>query len=344
MTGRKLLAWYDRHCRDLPWRMAPGSGRAADPYRVWLSEIMLQQTRVETVRPYFLRFVERWPDVRALAAAPLEEILAAWAGLGYYSRARNLKRCAEAVAARPGGRFPGTASELAELPGIGPYTAAAIAAIAFGEPVAAIDGNVERVVCRLLALGAAKGEARPAIRAAVEAMLPPDRPGDFAQALMDLGATICTPRNPACHACPLAGDCQGRDDPHLYPGKAPRTEKPLRRGAAYLAYRHDGALLLQRRPASGLLGGMAGLPTSDWSAARDGDTGTASAPIAADWRRTGEVRHVFTHFTLQLQVYRADGLAAGPPEGCWWSRPEELGGLPTLFRKALRAGAGGGPF
>lgn len=340
----RLLAWYDAHHRDLPWRVPPGRiarGERPDPYSVWLSEIMLQQTTVEAVKPYFARFLARWPSVEALAGAEVDDVMKAWAGLGYYSRARNLKACAEAVAAAHGGRFPDSEAALRALPGIGAYTAAAVAAIAFGRPAAVVDGNVERVVSRLHAISTPLPAAKSEIRAHVEAMLPPDRPGDFAQAMMDLGATLCSPKRPKCMLCPVNEDCAalGEGEPERYPVKAPRKEKPLRRGAAFIALRGDGAVLLRKRAGSGLLAGMAEPPTSAWTARADGGTGPEAAPFPADWRPAGTIAHVFTHFELRLDIWRAEvsGLAALP--GWWWSPPADLDGeaLPTVMKKAIAA-------
>jgi A/G-specific adenine glycosylase len=264
----QLLAWYDRHARTLPWRVLPddrANGEITDPYRVWLSEIMLQQTTVQAVKPYFEAFTRRWPDVRALAEAHEEDVMKAWAGLGYYSRARNLKACAETVARDHGGVFPDTEAGLLALPGIGPYTAAAIAAIAFDRPAAVVDGNVERVISRLRAIETPLPAAKPEIRAATAELVPDDRPGDFAQATMDLGASLCSPKRPACALCPWVEACAA----HLagiaetLPKKAPKQAKPTRRGMAFVVTREDGAVLLRRRPPKGLLGGMSEPPVSD---------------------------------------------------------------------------------
>lgn len=342
-VARRLLDWYDRHHRELPWRISPGArarGLRADPYRVWLSEIMLQQTTVATVRSYYQAFLERWPDIQALAAAETEEVMKAWAGLGYYSRARNLKKCAEKVAAAHDGRFPDSEEGLAALPGIGPYTAAAIAAIAFDRPAAVVDGNVERVVSRLEAIETPLPAAKPEIRAAVAVMLPPDRPGDFAQAMMDLGATLCTPKRPKCVLCPVRDDCTAlrTSDPERYPVKAAKADKPARVGAAFVAVAPDGSILLRRRPESGLLGGMTEVPTTGWTARMDGATDPAAAPFPADWRASGSIRHVFTHFQLELSVFSAE-VARQAPEGHWWSPPPSLPGeaLPTVMKKVLEA-------
>ncbi len=346
----RLLAWYDAHHRDLPWRVPPGRiarGERPDPYRVWLSEIMLQQTTVEAVKPYFARFLARWPSVEALAGAEQDEVMKAWAGLGYYSRARNLKACAEAVAAAHGGRFPDSEEGLRALPGIGAYTAAAVAAIAFGRPAAVVDGNVERVVSRLRAIATPLPAAKGEIRAHVEAMLPPDRPGDFAQAMMDLGATLCSPKRPKCMLCPVNEDCAAlaEGEPERYPVKAPRKEKPLRRGAAFIALRGDGAVLLRKRGQSGLLAGMAEPPTSAWTARADGETGPEAAPFPAAWRPAGTIAHVFTHFELRLDIWRAEVRGLAAPQGWWWSPPAELDGeaLPTVMKKAIAAALPGRP-
>ena len=338
-----LLAWYDRHRRVLPWRAK--SGETPDPYRVWLSEIMLQQTTVRAVAPYFARFVERWPDVQALAAAPLDDVLRLWAGLGYYARARNLHACAKAVAARPDGRFPATESDLAKLPGIGPYTAAAIAAIAFDAPAAAVDGNVERVVTRLFALERELPAAKPAIRALTQALVPAARSGDFAQAMMDLGATICTPKKPACALCPWMTPCaaRARGDAETFPRKAAKREGKLRRGAAYVVRRADGFVLVRSRPPKGLLGGMTEVPTTVWSHGFDTDAAFEHAPRLAragpTWRRlSGVVRHVFTHFPLELTVYVAEVSATtAAPDGMRWVPVATLAGeaFPTVMRKVL---------
>ncbi|MBO6719027.1 MAG: A/G-specific adenine glycosylase [Rhizobiaceae bacterium] len=335
-----LLAWYDRHARVLPWRQPPGEA-VADPYRVWLSEIMLQQTTVEAVKPYFRKFLERWPDVAALAAAGTDDVMKAWAGLGYYSRARNLKKCADAVASEHGGEFPGTFDELLKLPGIGRYTAAAIAAIAYGKPEPVVDGNVERVVSRLFAIATPLPQAKAEITEAVRKMLPAERPGDFAQAMMDLGATICTPRRPACLPCPLNEGCAAlRDgDPEHYPVKPLKAERPARRGAAFVAVRTDGAVLLRKRPERGLLGGMAEVPTTAWTARSDGETGLDAAPFPADWHKAGSASHVFTHFSLELTVYRAEIDVMNAPKGHWWSTRDDLLGeaLPTVMKKVIEA-------
>ena len=340
-----LLAWYDTHARRLPWRIGPAGRRAGerpDPYRVWLSEIMLQQTTVAAVGPYFGRFVDRWPTAADLAAAETDSVMQEWAGLGYYSRARNLKRCAEIVAGEHGGRFPDTAAALSALPGIGPYTAGAIAAIAFDEQVPVVDGNVERVVTRLERIATPLPKAKAEVRDAVALMTPADRPGCFAQAMMDLGATICTPKRPACALCPLMEGCAARiaGDQELYPVKAPKKVKPIRTGVAYVAVRADGAVLLRRRPERGLLGGMAEVPGAGWAAGK-GETEDDEPPLRAEWRRMPTpVRHTFTHFHLTLDVYRAEvGRDIAAPADAWWSPPDRLDGeaLPTVMRKVVAA-------
>jgi A/G-specific adenine glycosylase len=338
-----LLAWYDKSRRDLPWRAPPGV--APDPYRVWLSEIMLQQTTVRAVAPYFLRFVERWPSVEALAAAPLDDVLKAWAGLGYYARARNLHACARAVVERHGGRFPAAAAELGELPGIGPYTAGAIAAIAFGASAAAVDGNVERVTARLFAVERELPSAKLELRALAAGLVPTSRAGDFAQALMDLGATICTPKRPACAICPWIEACAARrrGDAETFPRRAAKRAGELRRGAAFVVLRADGAVLVRSRPAKGLLGGMTEVPTTPWSPDFDPaaalDAAPQFAPSRPRWRRLpGSVRHVFTHFPLELEVYRAEVESAAPaPAGARWVPSDELAdeALPNLMRKVV---------
>jgi A/G-specific adenine glycosylase len=341
----RLLAWYDRHHRDLPWRTPPlalAKGARPEPYHVWLSEIMLQQTTVEAVKPYFRKFLQQWPSVGDLAAASQDDVMKAWAGLGYYSRARNLKKCADAIAMLPGHRFPDTEDDLRALPGIGAYTSAAIAAIAFDRPAAVVDGNVERVMTRLYAIATPMPEAKAEVRAALTPLVPAGRPGDFAQAMMDLGATICTPKRPKCMLCPLQDDCQAvrNGDPELYPVKAKKVEKPLRRGAAFIAVRRlDGAVLLAKRPDEGLLGGMSGPPTTNWTSRQDGETDTNAGPFVADWRAAGTVSHVFTHFELRLDVFHAETDRSTTPHGMFWSMPEDLPGeaLPTVMKKAIEA-------
>jgi A/G-specific adenine glycosylase len=338
-----LLAWYDRHRRRLPWRALPGE--AADPYRVWLSEIMLQQTTVTAVIPYYEKFLTRFPDLAALAAAPVEDVMQAWAGLGYYARARNLHECARAVA--HAGGFPRHLAGLRALPGIGPYTAAAIGAIAFDIPVVPIDGNVERVAARVAAVTAPLPQAKPAI-AAVAARLGGDlaasaRPSDFAQALFDLGATICTPTTPACGLCPWRSDCDGQRAGIAagLPRKAPKALRPVRHGAHFWLTDADERVLLRRRPPAGLLGGMMELPGTPWrDAPWDEAEALALAPMPARWRRAGEVRHGFTHFELHITLYAAavpaisaDGLLCGPAA-------LDAAPLPSVMRKCVRAAGG----
>jgi A/G-specific adenine glycosylase len=360
-----LLAWYDRHRRRLPWR--PPAGERADPYKVWLSEIMLQQTGVKTVGPYFLKFVARWPDVTALGSASLDDVLRMWAGLGYYSRARNLHACAVAVLRDHGGVFPDTEEGLRELPGIGPYTAAAIAAIAFGRRTMPVDGNIERVVSRLFAVEEVLPQAKPRIQQLAATLLGPSRDGDpkagagdvkpragdvksragdSAQALMDLGASICTPKKPACVLCPLSEDCisRTRGDQETFPRKAPKKAGVLRRGAAFVVTRGE-ELLVRSRPEKGLLGGMTEVPNSDWLAERDDGGALKQAPVlkgATRWhRKVGVVTHVFTHFPLELVVYTASvrpGVAA--PDGMRWVPIATLENeaFPNLMRKVIAHG------
>ncbi len=336
--SRALLAWYDTHARVMPWRVGPEARRdgvRADPYRVWLSEVMLQQTTVAAVRDYFHRFTARWPDVGALAAAVDGDVMGEWAGLGYYARARNLLKCARVVVANHGGRFPDSRDGLLGLPGIGPYTAAAIAAIAYDEPAVVVDGNVERVVARLHRVETPLPAAKPALTALAAQLTPKDRPGDHAQAMMDLGATICTPRNPACAICPLISFCEARAAGVQadLPRKSPKPDKPTRLGIAYLARRADGAWLLERRPDRGLLGGMLGWPGSTWA-----DAPLPAPPLNAAWREAeGDVRHTFTHFHLRLTVQVADvPLDAQTTTGTFLTpdrfRPSDL---PTVMRKAF---------
>ncbi|HEX7776529.1 MAG TPA: A/G-specific adenine glycosylase [Parvibaculum sp.] len=338
-VAQPLLAWYDRHARVLPWRSRPGE--PADPYAVWLSEIMLQQTTVAAVGPYFMRFLARWPTVEALAAAAVDDVMREWAGLGYYSRARNLHACAQAVAREHGGRFPGSEEGLRALPGIGPYTSAAIAAIAFGRKATVIDGNVERVVTRLFKIETPLPLSKPEIRAHAETLTPDDRAGDFAQAVMDLGATVCTPKRPSCNRCPVSQSCAAfaAGIQETLPRRAPRKERPVRHGACFFVMRADGAVLLRKRAAKGLLGGMMEVPTTNWAAKQDDDALLASAPLKAKWRKLpGVVEHTFTHFHLILTVFAAEANAkeAAKADGIWIA-PEDLGGeaLPSLMRKVV---------
>ena len=334
--ARELLHWYDANARVLPWRTPPGSAARADPYRVWVSEVMLQQTGVKVVAPRFERFTARWPDIRALAAAEADEVMGEWAGLGYYSRARNLHACARTVVETNGGELPGSYAKLRTLPGLGDYTAAAVGAIAFGEPVPVVDGNVERVVSRLVALERPPKRAKAEVRETVRSWTPTERPGDFAQAMMDLGATICTPRAPACLHCPVRSHCvaQQRGEPTAYPRKEPRKQRPSRRGAAFVARRPDGAVLVTRRPPSGLLGGTACVPTNGWSSRADAPVDASDAPFPAPWTECGEARHGFTHFDLALTVWAAETERAAPP-GHWWSADIAAEGATTLLRRIL---------
>jgi len=331
-----LLAWYDSGARLLPWRAR--RGQRADPYRVWLSEVMLQQTTVAHATPYFLTFVSRWPDVTALANADEDEVMAAWAGLGYYARARNLISCAKAVAAEHDGHFPDTEEDLRRLPGVGRYTAAAIAAIAFGRPAPVMDANIERVLARLYAVETPLPAAKAELRQLAAALTPAARPGDWPQALMDLGAMICRPRDPLCGRCPLAKPCRALalGDPAGFPRRTPKGERPHRHGVAYIAI-CNGAVGLERRPPKGLLGGMLGLPTTEWRPLPfTRAEALALAPFAAGWRETGAIEHVFTHFSLTLQVFEAK-LEDAENSLAWTPIEEARQVTPSLFRKALCA-------
>ena len=335
---RALLAWYDRHRRDLPWRASPGA--IPDPYHVWLSEVMLQQTTVAAVQPYYARFLELWPNVAALAGAPREQVLKEWAGLGYYARARNLHDCAQAVVERHGSVFPPTEAALRELPGIGDYTAAAIAAIAFGLPAIVVDGNVERVVARLFAVELPLPGARPLIRSLTAQLASQTRPGDFAQASMDFGATLCTPRGPACAICPVASQCGARASgaPAAFPRRSPKRARPQRFGAMAVIEREDGAILVRTRPPSGLLGGMTEFFGTPWS-----ESAADPAPLRRvadlELRPQGAVDHVFTHFALRLEVYAGRTSKCEPPAGYRWVESGLLGAqpIPTLMKKVLGA-------
>jgi A/G-specific adenine glycosylase len=339
--GARLLAWYDRDRRDLPWRARPGE--TPDPYAVWLSEIMLQQTTVAAVKPYYAAFLARWPTVAALAAADDDAVMTAWAGLGYYARARNLLKCARVVVRDHGGRFPTTEEGLRALPGVGAYTAAAIAVICFGRRAVVVDGNVERVMARLFAVETPLPAAKPTLRALADALTPTARAGDHAQAVMDLGATLCSPRSPACGLCPWMDACQGRRAglaEHL-PMKTPKAERPTRRAVMFWIQRKDGALLLRQRPASGLLGGMMELPSTAWEAAPMPDPADAvdsAAPLPFhDWKALpGRVTHTFTHFHLELTVVMAR-VGANPRVRGIWVPLDRLDdhALPTVMRKAI---------
>ncbi len=361
--AQKLLEWYDVNHRDLPWRVAPSlilAGEKPDPYRVWLSEIMLQQTVVETVKTYFSFFTKTWTSLEALAGADEEDILKAWAGLGYYSRARNLKKCANLVVSQYAGQFPQSIQQLAALPGIGCYTSAAIAAIAFGRPETVVDGNVERVFTRLFAIESPVIKAKAQIYQLVSETLSQSRPGDFAQSCMDLGATVCTPRNPKCGICPLHENCRGfaGGNPQRFPVRLAKPLKPLRFGAAYIAVNSQGAVLLTKRNDKGLLAGMTGVPTTNWNSRQDGASDLSAAPFGGDWLDCGSIKHVFTHFELSLNVYRqifgkrpdmiqqpyggdtestraAHGSNARPDY--WWSSLHDLPNeaLPSVMKKAI---------
>ena len=337
----RLLDWYDAHARTLPWRAKPG--QAADPYRVWLSEIMLQQTTVATVGRYFAAFTSRWPTVSDLAAAELDDVLREWAGLGYYARARNLHACARTVVADHGGQFPAIEEDLLGLPGVGPYTAAAIAAIAFSRPAAAVDGNVERVISRLYAIETPLPAAKAEIRARTRDLVPADRPGDFAQALMDLGATICTPKRPNCLICPWMNACRARDlgVAEALPVKPPKKQRPIRSARIFWAERSDGAVLMRRREENGLLGGMLEFASSGWATGTDHSS--QAPPFASQWISTRlKVEHTFTHFHLVLDLHRTDEVFDDLPaqDGDWrWVDRRDLAAeaLPTVMKKVAVA-------
>jgi A/G-specific adenine glycosylase len=341
-SAESLLEWYDAHGRDLPWRIRPAArmaGQVADPYRIWLSEVMLQQTTVAAVKAYFARFTALWPTVQALAAAEDGAVMAEWAGLGYYARARNLLACARAVVAQHGGVFPADLAALRALPGVGPYTAAAIASIAFDLPEVVVDGNVERVMARVFAIETPMPLAKPLLVQAAATLTPKLRAGDYAQAVMDLGATICTPRQPACAICPWTAGCQARAQGIAaeLPRKLAKAAKPTRQGQVWLGRRADGAILLERRDDKGLLGGTLGFPGTGW------DGSSADAPAAGNWAEVGVVRHTFTHFHLNLTVLSADlAQHAIADRGAFYGanafRPDDL---PTLMRKAHDLAWGG---
>lgn len=342
---RRLLNWYDANGRDLPWRVK--GGNYAEPYHVWLSEIMLQQTTVQTVAPYFLEFLRRWPSVGELAAAPLDDVLHAWQGLGYYARARNLHKCAKELASQHAGVFPMSEAELRALPGIGPYTAAAIAAIAFDRPATVVDGNVERVMSRLYAVETELPQAKPELYAFADALTPAKRSGDYAQALMDLGATVCTPRKPQCARCPWSVACvaRSRNDAESFPRRAPKPERPTRLGSVLWIEDGDGRVLIRRRPEKGLLGGMMEVPSSPWQAEPIGSQAAyAHAPIdvpPALWRLLpGTVTHTFTHFHLILDVRRCLLPVVQPISDAQlqWCAPQDFGdyAFPTVMKKVIR--------
>lgn len=335
-----LLSWYDCHHRLLPWRVAPSyllNGEKPEPYRVWLSEIMLQQTTVEAVKSYFEKFVKKWPDIFALAKADQEEILKAWAGLGYYSRARNLKACAVKITTDYNGIFPHSVDQLKKLPGIGDYTSAAIAAIAFNQPVAVVDGNVERVVSRIYTITMPLPKAKVEIKKRTQAITPVKRPGDFAQAMMDLGASICTPRDPSCMICPIEMACGAKKQGQAekYPVKVPKMPRPERVGVAFIAIDKNDRIYLEKRHTSGLLGGMTQIPNC-FSA--DKRYSVADAPFGANWQFSGQAHHVFTHFSLTLDVYLAKNVERKDAGNGWWCPVDALQeeALPTVMKKAIK--------
>ncbi len=337
-----LLTWYDTNARKLPWRIEPElskSGVLPDPYHIWLSEVMLQQTTVAAVKEYFLKFITLWPTVNDLAAASQDDVMKAWAGLGYYSRARNLKKCADYVTEELDGQFPQTQQELMKLPGIGPYTSAAVSTIAFQNKAAVVDGNIERVVTRHTANATPMPDVKADCATFMDDEMPENRPGDFAQAMMDLGATICTPRNPLCALCPVQNSCKSYSLGTMlsFPVKAPKKEKPYRKGAAFVLRRPDGAVWLRKRPDKGLLAGMSEVPTTYWTARIDGATGSEAGPIKADWISKGTINHTFTHFHLELEVWLATG--PSPDNHGWWSEENALAAeaLPTVIKKVITA-------
>ncbi|MGI9371045.1 MAG: A/G-specific adenine glycosylase [Hyphomicrobiales bacterium] len=336
-----LLEWYDAHARQLPWRTPPGSNQRANAYHVWLSEIMLQQTTVVVVKDYFRKFLAVWPSVEDLAAAELDDVLRAWAGLGYYARARNLHKCARIVAGELGGHFPHTAAELVKLPGIGPYTAAAIAAIAFDEQVAAVDGNVERVMARYYAVETPLPEAKQELKVLAANLVPPKRAGDYAQAVMDLGATICAPRKANCLICPWNEGCTGRQQgiAETLPRKSPKKAKPQRYGVCFWVQRDDGAVLLRRRPEKGLLGGMMEVPTGEWLQDKMA-VNDAPPPVTGEWSvLPRKVNHTFTHFHLELEIRVARAASLTPEEDFRWVSAADLAAeaLPSVMRKVCAA-------
>jgi A/G-specific adenine glycosylase len=333
----RTLAWWDRCRRALAWRAEPGD--IPDPYRVWLSEVLLQQTTVQAATPYYRAFIAKWPTVEDLALALIEDVMSTFAGLGYYSRVRNLHACAKEIARR-GGTFPREEAELRALPGIGAYTAAAVAAIAFGRQTTPVDGNIARILARLLALEEPIARARTELAAAAGALAPSHRAGDFAQALMDIGATLCRPRNPVCGLCPLAPDCAAFQAgvPEAYPRRTEAKARPRRQGAVFFAQRSDGAFLARRRPPHGLLASTLELPGTLWTAEGPDEAVQGAAPVAARWRRLpGEVQQVFTHFALTLTVYAAQ-YEGGAPEGCSWVGSDAIGavGFSAMMRKAVQ--------
>lgn len=340
--AKSLLNWYDRHHRILPWRISPEDAQKdlkPDPYKIWLSEVMLQQTTVEAVKAYFLKFIKKWPTIENLCTASLEDVLKAWAGLGYYSRARNLKRCAEMVVEHYNGQFPSDIIALKKLPGIGDYTAGAIAAIAFNKNEPVVDGNIERIISRLFCISTPPPAAKSLIREKMAQISPYDRPGDFAQAMMDLGASLCSPKNPSCFLCPLNQDCNAllSDDPERYPIKAVKKKKPLRQGVAFVLISKNGNIFLQKRAKKGLLAQMSEVPNYF---APDGDKQDIShAPITTDWHYCGEAKHSFTHFHLEVSVYCANHINEQNLKNGWWIAPHLLGNeaLPSVMKKMIAA-------
>ena len=342
--AHRLLHWYNINAREMPWRIPPhdhAQGVRADPYHVWLSEVMLQQTQVATVKDYFIKFITKWPTIFDLAKSDEEDVLKAWAGLGYYSRARNLKKCADVIMLEREGKFPQTFEELKKLPGIGDYTASAIASIAFDQAVAVLDGNVERVMSRHQRIEAFFPEAKADTKIMLRGILDKNKPGEFAQATMDLGATICTPKRPGCSLCPINEDCLGfaNQDAELFPHKKPKAEKPTRKGAAFLIQNTKGEIFLCKRPSSGLLASMAQIPTTNWNSRHDGSSDISEAPIDSNWVNAGIAKHTFTHFHLELTVWKTAyekkiGLAG------WWCPADRLSdeALPTVMRKAIDVG------
>ena len=349
----QILDWYDHHARVLAWRIGPGltdRGPLPDPYHVWLSEIMLQQTQVKTVHDYYLKFLRTWPSLEDLAAVQLEPVLKAWAGLGYYSRARNLKKCAEMICSDYDGKFPSDQNELQKLPGIGEYTSAAIAAIAFGKSVAVVDGNVERVMARMHAIETPLLKAKAQIKDLTRLLVPKKRSGDFAQAMMDLGATICTPKNPSCDFCPWNNNCRALDEnrPTDFPVKLKQKEKPVRSGAAFVAMTRRGEIYLRKRGDSGMLAEMSEVPSTRWSVNQNGETEISAAPFKGDWKYSGDIRHTFSHFHLELKIYHClldrpvTVLVENNDPACcqqngWWVAREDVmqEALPNLMKKAL---------
>ena len=336
-----LLEWYDVNARDLPWRIPPDksiNGIKQDPYKVWLSEIMLQQTQVVTVRDYYLKFLCKWPCVQDLAYADIDDVMKAWAGLGYYSRARNLKKCAELIVSDHGGVFPEEVSELKKLPGIGDYTSSAIAAIAFGKVTSVVDGNIERVISRFYRITTPLPKAKNTIKALVKTHVPDNRTGDFAQAMMDLGASICSPKTPSCAICPLSTQCQAftMTDQELYPVKQPKAGKPTRIGAAFVIQNKNGDVFLSKRANKGLLGGMSEVPGTTWDSRKDGETGEAALPFKSKWKKAGIAKHTFTHFHLELEIWHTNYIAETDLDG-WWSSLDNLGNeaLPSVMKKAI---------